>query len=141
MTVSRNEDIHAALKNHLRAFCVSGGHALAFLGYPFPVPPETQKPGVYLEEMFLPNSSRQKTLGAEAQSKRGIYQVSVYTNSNSGWEAEKALADSIVDLFANATLRSGSAVVQIISEPYWSSPVHGDGWTQIPVTINYTCEV
>lgn len=141
MTVSRNADIHKALKDHLRAFCVSGGHDLAFQDYPFPLPPKKKKPPIYLSERFIPNKTIERSHGDEPQLKRGIYQVSVYSSSRKGLDTEKALADSIVDLFAHKTLYSGSAQVFIPSEPYWSSPIIADGWTQIPVTINYTCEV
>lgn len=141
MLVARNTAIHKALGDHLKAYCEANEVPLALQDCPFPLPPRKRKPNLYLQETFIPNATLQRTLGNEPQFKRGLYQVSVWSNSKRGLEQEKQLADGLVDLFANQTLYEGSVQVKIPTEPYWSGPLHDDGWAHIPVTISYTCEV
>ena len=103
----------------------------------FPVAGQT-KPAKFLKLSFLPNQTRQITMGDDPQQKRGILQVSIMWPVGSGIVGALDVAGAIINQFKNQTIFAASGVkITINSEPWAASPIQDDDRVQIPITIPY----
>lgn len=97
----------------------------------------TQKPAKYLKLDFLPNKTRQVTMGDDHQQKIGLMQVAVMWPKGSGIEAALDVAGAIIDRFNNQTIFASGVRITISSEPWASSPIQDVDRMMIPVSIPY----
>ncbi|MDE3829516.1 hypothetical protein CN157_26005 [Sinorhizobium meliloti] len=96
-----------------------------------PLPPK------YLRLGFLPNQTRQITLGNDPQQKRGLFQVSVVWPVGQGIIGALDVADQVIDHFKNQSLFASGVKITISSEPWAAGPLQEGERVQIPVTIPY----
>ncbi|ASP63399.1 phage tail terminator-like protein [Sinorhizobium meliloti] len=96
-----------------------------------PLPPK------YLRLTFLPNQTRQITMGNDPQQKRGLFQVSVVWPVGQGIIGALDVADQVIDHFKNQSLFASGVKVTISSEPWAAGPLQEGERVQIPVTIPY----
>src|SRR5262245_48602696 len=129
--------ILAALLDHLALLSFSPALAVAQPGVGFP-PTGQLKPDNYLAVTFLPNQTRQVTLGGDPQQKRGFLQISVYWKAGAGLIKPLDAAGQLIGHFNNKTLFAASVRITISAEPWAASPIQEDDRVQIPVTIPYT---
>ena len=129
--------ILAALLDHLAALIFTPPLPVAQPGIAFP-PPGEDKPDNYLAVTFLPNRTRQVTLGDDPQQKRGLLQVSVYWKAGAGLVKPLDASGLVIDHFNNKTLFASGVKITISGEPWASGPIQEDDRVQIPVTIPYT---
>jgi hypothetical protein len=100
-------------------------------------PAGQQTPAKYLRLAFLPNQTRQITMGDDPQQKRGLFQVSVVWPVGHGIIDALDVADQIIDHFRNQTLFASGVRITISSEPWAAGPLQDGDRVQIPVTIPY----
>lgn len=100
-------------------------------------PAGQQTPAKYLRLAFLPNQTRQITVGDDPQQKRGLIQVSVVWPVGQGIIAALDVADQVIDHFMNQTLFASGVRITISSEPWAAGPLQDGDRVQIPVTIPY----
>jgi hypothetical protein len=129
--------ILAALLDHLAALALSPPLPVAQPGIAF-LPSGESKPDNYLAATFLPNRTRQVTLGDDPQQKRGLLQVSVYWKAGAGLIKPLDVSGLVIDHFNNKTLFASGVKITISGEPWASGPIQEDDRVQIPVTIPYT---
>ncbi|MDX0549391.1 hypothetical protein GOE04_29235 [Sinorhizobium medicae] len=96
-----------------------------------PLPPR------YFRLAFLPNQTRQITVGDDRQQKRGLFQVSVVWPVGQGIIGALDVADQVIDLFKNQSLFASGVKITISSEPWAAGPLQEGERVQIPVTIPY----
>ncbi|QKN14718.1 hypothetical protein HR059_09635 [Sinorhizobium meliloti WSM1022] len=96
-----------------------------------PLPPK------YLRLTFLPNQTRQITMGNDPQQKRGLLQVSVVWPVGQGIIGALDVADQVIDHFNNQSLFASGVKITISSEPWAAGPLQEGERVQIPVTIPY----
>ncbi len=96
-----------------------------------PLPPK------YLRLTFLPNQTRQITMGNDPQQKRGLFQVSVVWPVGQGIIGALDVADQVIDHFKNQSLFASGVKITISSEPWAAGPLQEGERVQIPVTIPY----
>ncbi|MDE1996778.1 MAG: DUF4128 domain-containing protein [Rhizobiaceae bacterium] len=137
MATGTDAIILAALLDHLATLAFSPALAIAQPGVGFP-PTGQAKPDNYLAGSFLPNRTRQVTLGDDPQQKRGFLQVSVYWKAGAGLIKPLDASDMVIEHFNNKTLLASDVKITISAEPWASSPIQEDDRVQIPVTIPYT---
>ena len=137
MATGTDAIILAALLDHLATLDLSPALAIAQPGVGFP-PTGQVKPDNYLAVSFLPNRTRQVTLGDDPQQKRGLLQVSVYWKAGAGLIKPLDVSGRVIDHFNNKTLFASDVKITISAEPWASSPIQEDDRVQIPVTIPYT---
>ncbi|RVM88109.1 phage tail terminator-like protein [Sinorhizobium meliloti] len=94
-------------------------------------------PAKYLRLAFLPNQTRQITMGNDPQQKRGLFQVSVVWPVGQGIIGALDVADQVIDHFKNQSLFASGVKVTISSEPWAAGPLQEGERVQIPVTIPY----
>ena len=134
MATSTDAMIFTALGTHLRTMADVLPVAGPNVG--FPAAGQT-KPGKFLELLFLPNRTRQITLGDDPQQKLGILQVSVMWPIGSGIPDALDVAGQIINRFKNQTLFASGVRITISSEPWASSPIQDVDRMKVPVTIPY----
>ena len=100
-------------------------------------PAGQQTPAKYLRLAFLPNQTRQVTVGDDPQQKRGLIQVSVVWPVGQGIIAALDVADQVIDHFKNQTLFASGVRITISSEPWAAGPLQDGDRVQVPVTIPY----
>ena len=100
-------------------------------------PAGQQTPAKYLRLAFLPNQTRQITVGDDPQQKRGLIQVSVVWPVGQGIIAALNVADQVIDHFKNQTLFASGVRITISSEPWAAGPLQDGDRVQVPVTIPY----
>ncbi|MQW72167.1 hypothetical protein GHK50_05530 [Sinorhizobium medicae] len=100
-------------------------------------PAGQQMPPKYLRLAFLPNQTRQITMGNDPQQKRGLVQVSVVWPVGQGIIGALDVADQVIDQFKNQTLFASGVKITISSEPWAAGPLQEGERVQIPVTIPY----
>ena len=100
-------------------------------------PAGQQTPAKYLRLAFLPNQTRQITVGDDPQQKRGLIQVSVVWPVGQGIIAALDVADQVIDHFMNQTLFASGVRITISSEPWAAGPLQDGDRVQVPVTIPY----
>ncbi|RVJ51643.1 phage tail terminator-like protein [Sinorhizobium meliloti] len=100
-------------------------------------PAGQQMPAKYLRLAFLPNQTRQITMGNDPQQKRGLLQVSVVWPVGQGIIGALDVADQVIDDFKNQTLFASGVKITISSEPWAAGPLQDGDRVQIPVTIPY----
>ena len=137
MATATDALILAALLDHLAALTFTPPLPVAQPGIAFP-PSGEDKPDNYLAVAFLPNRTRQVTLGDDPQQKRGLLQVSVYWKAGAGLIKPLDAAGRVIDHFNNKTLFASDVKITISGEPWASGPIQEDDRVQIPVTIPYT---
>ncbi|QRY69112.1 hypothetical protein JVX98_12840 [Ensifer sp. PDNC004] len=96
-----------------------------------PLPPK------YLRLAFMPNQTRQVTMGDDPQQKRGLLQISVVWPVGQGIVGALEVVDQIIDHFKNQTLFASGVRITISSEPWAAGPLQESERVQIPVTIPY----
>jgi hypothetical protein len=100
-------------------------------------PAGQQTPAKYLRLAFLPNQTRQITMGDDPQQKRGLFQVSVVWPVGHGTIDALDVAHQLIDHFRNHTLFASGVRITISSEPWAAGPLQDGDRVQIPVTIPY----
>jgi hypothetical protein len=95
------------------------------------------KPGKFIELTFLPNQTRQITIGDDPQQKRGIMQVSVMWPLGIGLTEALDVAGQIIERFKNQTLFATGVKITISSEPWAASPLKDVDRMRVPVSIPY----
>ncbi len=136
MATSTDAIILAVLLERLKTLIFTPALAVAEPGIDFPASGQT-KPDNYLQVAFLPNQTRQVTMGDDPQQKRGLLQVSVYWKSGVGHIKPLDAAGRIIDHFKNQTMFASGVRITISSEPWAASPIQEDDRVLIPVTIPY----
>ncbi|MGK9282009.1 phage tail terminator-like protein [Sinorhizobium meliloti] len=96
-----------------------------------PLPPK------YLRLAFLPNQTRQITMGNDPQQKRGLFQVSVVWPVGQGIIGALDVADQVINHFKNQSLFASDVKITISSEPWAAGPLQEGERVHIPVTIPY----
>lgn len=130
--------ILAALLDHLKTLVFTPALPVAEPGITFPVAGQAT-PANYLAVFYLPNQTRQVTLGDDPQQKRGLLQVSVYWRAGAGQIKAFDVAGAIVKHFANRQFTTpNGTVITIYNDPWAASPIQEDDRVQIPVTIPYS---
>ncbi|ASP84317.1 hypothetical protein CDO26_06655 [Sinorhizobium meliloti] len=94
-------------------------------------------PAKYLRLAFLPNQTRQITMGNDPQQKRGLFQVSVVWPVGQGIIGALDVANQVIDHFKNQSLFASGVKITISSEPWAAGPLQEGERVQIPVTIPY----
>jgi hypothetical protein len=109
---------------------------IATPGITFPPDGET-KPPKFLKFDFMPNRTRQITMGNDPQQKVGMAQVSVMWPI--GWAIIDAqeVSDQIINRFKNQTIFASGVKITIDSEPWASRPIKDEDRMNIPVSIPY----
>lgn len=128
--------IFKALTDHLMT--MTPALPLAAPNVVFPAAGQSM-PSKYLAVSFLPNQTREITLGDDPQQKRGLYQVSVVFAVGVGIIGALETVETIISLFKNRSLFASGVKVTISSEPWASGPIQEGNRVQIPVTIPYYC--
>ncbi|MDP9809356.1 hypothetical protein J2W42_002204 [Rhizobium tibeticum] len=95
-------------------------------------------PTKYLAVSFLPNQTRQITMGDDPQQKRGLLQVSLVVKAGVGILNALETVELVIDLFKNRTLFAAGVRITISSEPWAASPLQEPGRVQIPISIPYS---
>jgi hypothetical protein len=134
MAVTTDAIIFEALQARLRT--MPGVLPIAGPNVTFPAAGQT-KPDKYLKVDFLPNRTRQVTLGDDPQQKIGIMQVSVMWPVGRGILDGLEVAGAIVNRFKNETLFASDVRITISSEPWAASPLQDTDRLMIPVSIPY----
>lgn len=138
MATSTEAMILAALLDHLKTLVFSPVLPVAEPGIAFPAIGNT-KPDNYLAVYFLPNQTRQVTLGSDPQQKRGLLQVSVFWKAGAGLIKPLDVAGAVVAHFANQRLTTGNGtVITVYADPWAASPIQEDDRVQIPVTVPWS---
>ncbi|NTG07151.1 phage tail terminator-like protein [Rhizobium rhizogenes] len=134
MATGTDAMIFSALATHLRnmpnALPISGPNVT------FPAP-GASKPDTFLKLDFLPNRTRQITLGPDPQQKVGMLQVSVMWPVGNGLTDALDVAGQIIDRFKNQVLFASGVKITISSEPWAASPIQDVDRLNIPVTVPY----
>ena len=134
MATTTDAMIFTALATHLRTM----PDVLPIAGPNVSFPPAGQaKPAKFIELLFLPNRTRQITLGDDPQQKVGIVQASVMWPIGNGVTDALDAAGKIIDRFKNQTLFASGVRITISSEPWASSPIQDVDRMKVPVTIPY----
>lgn len=134
MATGTDAIIFKALTDRLRAM----PQVLPIAGPNVVFPPAGQAmPAKYLRLSFIPNRTRQITMGDDPQQKRGLLQVSVVWPVGQGIIDALAVVDQVVDQFKNQTLFASGVRITISSEPWAAGPLQEDDRVQIPVSIPY----
>lgn len=136
MATSTDAMILAALIERLEALAFVPPLPIAYPGVDFPSAGETKSPP-YIALAFLPNQTRQVTLGDDPQQKRGIFQATVVWGRGQGHIKPLDAAGRIIGHFNNQVLWAGDVRVTIAAEPWASAPLQDDDRVRIPVTIPY----
>ena len=134
MATGTDAIIFSALATHLRTMLdilpIAGPNVT------FPASGQT-KPGKFIELTFLPNQTRQITMGDDPQQKRGIMQASVMWPLGIGLTEALDVAGEIIDRFKNQTLFASGVKITISSEPWAASPLKDVDRMRVPVSIPY----
>lgn len=125
-----------ALCDKLAALVLSPVLPIAYPGVTFPAQ-GAAKPDNYLEVTFLPNQTRQVTLGADPQQVLGILQISVMWKSGQGFIKPLDIAASIISHFKGAVLFKNGCRITVTQEPWASGPIQETDRVKIPVSIPY----
>ncbi|RWX78262.1 hypothetical protein EPK99_06415 [Neorhizobium lilium] len=134
MATGTDAMIFSALSTHLRGM----PDVLPIAGPNITFPPTGQtKPAKFLKLDFLPNRTRQITLGPDPQQKVGMMQVSVMWPVGNGLTDALDVAGQIIDRFKNQTLFASGVKITINSEPWAARPIQDVDRMNIPVTIPY----
>lgn len=103
----------------------------------------------YLLPSVMPNRTDEGGLGAGAPERHlGLFQVTVYAPSGSGVAPASELADQVIAHFPRGSVIVGSGVRVRVGSfngssgvPYRSQGYSENGWTVVPVTIPYWCDI
>jgi hypothetical protein len=134
MAVGSDAIIFKALTDRLRAMpqvLPIAGPNVVFPVAGQPLPPK------YLRLAFMPNQTRQVTMGDDPQQKRGLLQVSVVWPVGQGIIDALEVVDQVIDHFKNQTLFASGVRITISSEPWAAGPLQESERVQIPITIPY----
>lgn len=134
MATGTDAMIFAALLQHLKG--MANVLPIATPGITFPPAGQT-KPPKFLKYDFMPNRTRQITLGDDPQQKIGMAQVSVMWPIGSAIIDATDVSDKIISHFKAQTIFAGGVKITINSEPWASRPIKDDDRMNIPVTIPY----
>lgn len=130
--------ILATLLDHLNTLVFTPALPIAEPGITFPAVGDPM-PDNYLAVFYLPNQTRQVTIGDDPQQKRGLLQVSVFWEAGVGLVKPFDVAGAIVNHFKNRVLVTGNGTaITIYQEPWAASPIQEDDRVQIPVTVPYS---
>lgn len=134
MAVGTDAIIFKALTDRLRAM----PQVLPIAGPNVVFPAAGQPtPAKCLRLSFMPNRTRQITMGDDPQQKRGLLQVSVVWPVGQGIIDALEVVDQVIDHFKNQTLFASGVRITISSEPWAAGPLQEDDRVQIPVSIPY----
>lgn len=125
-----------ALCDKLAALTFSPVLTVAYPGVTFPAQ-GAAKPDNYLEVTFLPNQTRQVTMGTDPQQVLGILQVSVIWKAGQGFIKPLDIAASIISHFRGAVLLENDCRVTVTQEPWAAAPIQETDRVKIPVSIPY----
>lgn len=134
MAVGTDAIIFKALTDRLRTMpqvLPIAGPNVVFPAAGQPLPPK------YLRLAFMPNQTRQVTLGDDPQQKRGLLQVSVVWPVGQGIIDALEVVGQIIDHFKNQTVFGSGVRITISSEPWAAGPLQESDRVQIPITIPY----
>ncbi|MDK4720133.1 phage tail terminator-like protein [Rhizobium sp. CNPSo 3968] len=134
MATTTDAIIFAALQAHLRT--MPNVLPIAGPNVTFPAAGQT-KPEKFLKLDFLPNRTRQITLGDDPQQKIGLLQVSVMWPVGKGILDAVEVAGTIINRFKNQVLFASGVKITISSEPWAASPIQDVDRLNIPVTVPY----
>lgn len=134
MATGTDAIIFAALLQRLQS--MPGVLSIATPGITFPSAGQT-KPPKFLKFDFLPNRTRQVTMGDDPQQKVGLAQVSVMWPIGSAIIDAQEVSDRIIDHFKNQTIFASGVRITIDSEPWASRPIKDEDRMNIPVSISY----
>ncbi|MFP5078311.1 phage tail terminator-like protein [Rhizobium sp. YIM 134829] len=134
MATGTDAMIFSALATHLRTM----PDALPIAGPNINFPDAGEdKPAKFIDLLFLPNRTRQITLGPDPQQKLGLLQASVMWPKGYGLTDALDVAGQIIDRFKNQTLFASGVKITISSEPWAGGPIQDDDRMKVPVTIPY----
>jgi hypothetical protein len=136
MAVSTEAMILAALLDHLKTLAFTPALEVAEPGRGYPEVGK-QKAANYLAVFFLPNQTRQVTIGDDPQQKRGLLQVSVFWRAGVGLIKPLDVAGAIINHFKNQVLFANGIRITIYNEPWAAPPLQEDDRVQIPVSIPF----
>lgn len=125
-----------ALCDKLAALTFSPVLSVAYPGVTFPAQGGA-KPDNYLEVTFLPNQTRQITLGTDPQQVLGLFQVAVMWKAGQGIIKPLDIAASIINHFNGAVLFENDCRVTVTQAPWAAAPIQETDRVKIPVTIPY----
>ncbi len=134
MAVGTDAIIFKALTDRLRTMpqvLPIAGPNVVFPAAGQPSPPK------YLRLAFMPNQTRQVTMGDDPQQKRGLLQVSVVWPVGQGIIDALEVVDQIIDHFKNQNLFASGVRITISGEPWAAGPLQESERVQIPITIPY----
>lgn len=134
MATTTDAIIFRALTERLKG--MPGVLPIAGQNVDFPAAGE-QKPAKFLAITFMPNRTRQITMGDDPQQKVGMLQVSVMWPKGRGVEDALDAAGAIINRFKNQTLFASGVKITIDSEPWASRPIQDEDRLNVPVTIPY----
>ncbi len=134
MATNTDAIIFDALQAHLRT--MPNVLPIAGPNVTFPAAGQT-KPEKFLKLDFLPNRTRQITLGDDPQQKIGLLQVSVMWPVGKGIIDAVEVAGAIINRFKNQVLFASGVKITISSEPWAASPIQDEDRLNIPVTVPY----
>ncbi|MBD8651485.1 hypothetical protein IFT66_10385 [Rhizobium sp. CFBP 13726] len=134
MATGTDAMIFAALLQHLKG--LPDVLPIATPGITFPPSGQT-KPPKFLKYDFMPNRTRQITLGDDPQQKIGMVQVSVMWPIGSAIIDAIDVSDQIISHFKAQTIFASGVKITINSEPWASRPIKDEDRMNVPVTIPY----
>lgn len=134
MATSTDAIIFRALVEHLKTLPVLLPIAGQNVGFP---QAGQQKPAKHLSITFMPNRTRQITMGPDPQQKIGILQVSVMWPKGQGIEDALMVSDNIINHFKNQVLIASGVRITINSEPWAAPPLQDVDRLNVPVSIPY----
>jgi hypothetical protein len=127
--MSTESDILAALMDRLGLLVLTPPLPVAYPGIDFTAGPN------YLRADFLPNQTRQVTIGDDPQQKRGLLQVTVVWVSGEGLIKPLNAAGAVINHFKNLVLWAGATRITVDREPWAASPIQEADRVSIPITI------
>jgi hypothetical protein len=136
MATSTDAMILAALIERLETLVFAPPLPIAYPGVDFPLAGE-MKSKPYIALAFLPNQTRQITLGDDPQQKRGLFQATVVWARGQGLVKPLDAAGRIIGHFNNQVLWAGEVRVTIAAEPWAAAPLQDDDRVRVPVTVPY----
>lgn len=133
--MSAHSDISIAFVKHLKT--LPGLPAL--VAYENGRTKEPVNGQAYYAEYFLPSKTSGLFLGFDDPDEyKGIYQVSIFTPSNSGRPALTFSADDVIAHFKKGTVLSNGSLSFCIEETASITPIEDEGpWSMVAVRIPY----
>ncbi len=93
----------------------------------------------YARLSLIPSSARPFALSGQRRQHRGLFQVDVFYPANKGTGPAETVADAIRDQFKPGDRIPLGADIVLISYSERAAALFDAAWTQIPVTVGWSC--